>query len=1682
MGRAITPESMTLAARTGGNALDFAPGRFKVYGSNSAIDWNSTNSNTWILLFSQTTTTTYPSLFRTFSISTNTAYQYYALHITHTMGQEICFFSEWDIVGTFSQCQTCPGSSLSLQGSTSVADCVLACPARQFQSELASNVARMCGPAQNESCPVALSTVLDGSPATMGNDGLFTFVAHSQVTDGPHTFRIDLERMRNINYIKFYNRVDLFESRITGALILVGSSALWANNTICATLNINAVQVHNCKMSGKYIFIVAKTADALNFLELQVFSNCITCPATAISLPGSTSPASCGCPAGSFEETRVLNPPYASRSYSSVFTDQHSASLLDDSDKGTAWLAKNLNSGQWMEIDVDMPMYIVGIITQGRGVSEHSNQYVKEFRVEYRLGDALGVGVIDPATIDIFNTQGYQRTIAYQQKVHEVLGIAIPHVSEMNNFGTFCLVRYLPVGSARWHDATDNLLGTNSAYGTPDNYDAQWNFKFDDPSKTEMFVCNSDFTQWVNFMRTSIDSTFTMSARPVIASSLDQTPHNIKWDNRGSNPEDPWITVRNRDFHSTAQYVYGEAGKTLGYDAHQRGSLVFVRNPGKFSMTNGLKKEHIFPAPIYARYIRIVVLQWNNHISMRAALIVKSCSSCIANAVSLEGSTAENACECRADAYKSTSDSNTRAIALVPGQAQFSTLANRNQRFYATTAVFDRTIGLLGNITCRPTFDLVARYSSGTSDILNDSSTYANHLGKWALVAPDSPNRGWTGSPRIALLKSHPEWNLQSYENENHALMNTLVLPGIMRPGITDGGFYRSSANVFDVADFGSKCMAYSFWIRPVPLVYPMWEQVIFASSDEKFTISFFFQRYDFYLAHLNLLLGDTHSLFIPDTWTHVTIQVGLDGMHYLHIDGVAIFSRSMFSVEQFASIDAFKTQTGYTNAIERGISLSYGQDSDTHIPMPPMTQETAPAGPINIGGFYADGFYSRGRTQMYLEALISDFRVYHKSQLLTQYEVDCLYAEDAPRPVTGDNTRFDRALSQYIDGGPHTFNIATNGGFTAVAVVKLTGTPVSSERIFDFGKGQDNDNILMCRAGPDSKRFYFGIWNGNSACFVQSADVFDVNVWKTVIMKYTSTTKIMELRIGSNSVSATCAVARTDRQVVNSYVGKSNWANDVYLQGSIAGLYAVDPALSEAEISSIISKMYQGEDTLQTCQTCLSNGISLQGSTSVTNCTSNCPTGYSGTECTVCVDGYYAVSAGICSPMCPADTYRSTDTSNVARACGPAHDENCPAYITSTWDNDFRAALGNDGSTTNVVHSKNNGVNWFRIDFQGIRHLETIRYYNRQSETNKHRATHSRISVSNSSSWSASNTQCATLSDAQVQDFDCPLFGRYLFLYQNNEYLQVAKLEAYAPTCLACPTNAISLQGSTSVDACSCQAGSYKETRVLNPPYAQRSYSGIHGGDHFHSLLDDMYSMQSWTPKYNIVGEYMEFDAGEPMYIAGIITQGRGYSGYTHQWVKEFRVEYRLGSDIGDSMVLPGTFSMPDALKKEHVFTTPIYAQYVRIIVLDWNSHIGMRAALIVNSCSSCFATAVSVQGSLSPDACECPAGAYKHVSASSNEAIALVPGQAQLSTLANRNQRLYASTAVFDSTAGPVGSKGAVTFDRAFSQYIDGGAHTILQVMGGSRRWLWSNLQGKLLQMSVYLILPMVLLQTIL
>ena len=618
----------------------------------------------------------------------------------------------------------------------------------------------------------------------------------------------------------------------------------------------------------------------------------------------------------------------------------------------------------------------------------------------------------------------------------------------------------------------------------------------------------------------------------------------------------------------------------------------------------------------------------------------------------------------------------------------------------------------------------------------------------------------------------------------------------------------------------------------------------------------------------------------------------------------------------------------------------------------------------------------------------------------------------------------FDKTSSQYIDGGAHTFNIASNGGFPAIAVVKFTGAPGAWEKIFDFGTGPLNDNIYLGRLDTSGK-VILSIRNGDVQCGISSTDSFIVpDTWMDFVVQYTSSSKLLELKIADVTLSVTCDVPVLDRRVSQTYVGMSNWPDDPSsLQGSIAGLYTVDQLLSDEEIAMVTSRVYNGSDTIQACETCPVNKLSVQGSTSEADCTLSCPAGEFESESMV---------------------------SNVARTCGPTENAACPAQLSSSHPS-FPASNGNDGDLESMAHVMDNyGPHTFRIDFEKTRTVQYIKFVNRESFSN--RIVGAQIRVGFDALWE-NNPICpdADLDADLIQNRTCNLSGRYIFIVvsaaraaQDNP-LNFMEFQAFAATmtdCMSCPSNAVSLQRSTAVDACECQADFYAERRVFNVPHAQRKYSSI-GWNIYGSLLDDLSNGNAWASNPSNVGEWMEMDAGRPMHIVGIITQGRGYSATFH-YVKRCRVEYRIADISGSDVAIAGTFSMTDGSKKQHTFSQPVYARYIRIVVLEWNNWISMRAGLVVQSCSQCLSNTVSPPGSIASGGCECSSGAYKLVHAFNNNAIALVPGQAQLSTLANRDQREYASTAVFDSTAGPPGSQGAVTFDRAILQYMDGGAHT--------------------------------------
>ena len=71
----------------------------------------------------------------------------------------------------------------------------------------------------------------------------------------------------------------------------------------------------------------------------------------------------------------------------------------------------------------------------------------------------------------------------------------------------------------------------------------------------------------------------------------------------------------------------------------------------RFFMSSREKVEKTLPTPVFARYIRIMVYAFSYKIHMRAALVVKTCLSCIDGAVSNTNSASSAACQCAANEF-----------------------------------------------------------------------------------------------------------------------------------------------------------------------------------------------------------------------------------------------------------------------------------------------------------------------------------------------------------------------------------------------------------------------------------------------------------------------------------------------------------------------------------------------------------------------------------------------------------------------------------------------------------------------------------------------------------------------------------------------------------------------------------------------------------------------------------------------------------------------------------------------------------------------------------------------------------------------------------------------------------------------------------------------------------------------
>jgi len=208
----------------------------------------------------------------------------------------------------------------------------------------------------------------------------------------------------------------------------------------------------------------------------------------------------------------------------------------------------------------------------------------------------------------------------------------------------------------------------------------------------------------------------------------------------------------------------------------------------------------------------------------------------------------------------------------------------------------------------------------------------------------------------------------------------------------------------------------------------------------------------------------------------------------------------------------------------------------------------------------------------------------------------------DIPPYVSFVNNGISSGLStgKYLDAGSKTFNVNTNGGFTAIWYGAFTGTPQNYERIIDFGNGQANDNIIVYRTSTGTSLEFY-LFNGSTSYGIATGNGAIVqNEWAVWSFRYTASSRQIEiLKNGVLFAIGTAAAAITDKTLSSTRIARSNWsAGDNYTNMNTVGLYVYDSYLSDTQVASVSNHlMYSTTATVPSALPDSNNKIVRYGS-----------------------------------------------------------------------------------------------------------------------------------------------------------------------------------------------------------------------------------------------------------------------------------------------------------------------------------------------------------------------------------------------------------------------------------------------------------------------------------------------------
>ena len=303
-----------------------------------------------------------------------------------------------------------------------------------------------------------------------------------------------------------------------------------------------------------------------------------------------------------------------------------------------------------------------------------------------------------------------------------------------------------------------------------------------------------------------------------------------------------------------------------------------------------------------------------------------------------------------------------------------------------------------------------------------------------------------------------------------------------------------------------------------------------------------------YYIGSSGPQTANTTTAISLNTWNHIAVSIPNGGPISLYINGVQTTSQG--------NNGGVLGATGSTVALV-GTPYSYS--------------------PFGAGSYYGQA----------ITAYVADIRVVSGAVV---YTGSSFTVPSAPlSPYTSGTTQiliragqnsptvqngaltFDRGLKQYMNFGPQTFNIVTQG-FTAIVRFQFTGTVAAYERIIELGNYLVNGSIIIGRYDVN-QTVYWSVYPSNSttAAFNQYlTTTFVQGTTYVLTFRYNPVTGIADSWVNgapNQSTSVSSATLVADRIIATTYLGREGTDGRKTLSGS-ANVFAIyNRALSNVEI-----------------------------------------------------------------------------------------------------------------------------------------------------------------------------------------------------------------------------------------------------------------------------------------------------------------------------------------------------------------------------------------------------------------------------------------------------------------------------------------------------------------------------------